>query len=150
LAVAAAVLASVSVYAARSSPRPLRPGAQAQWDSRALPHVTLLVGDLTGLQSDMTAGASTPTPAGALAADTARLGRDTAGARTLPEPPSGYIASQWSAALAQADAVVSASEHLQAVTGQAPPARQAALDVMEAAVRQAGQSLLRLAAALRD
>jgi len=118
------------------------------WSSRALPALTVLVGDLTTLRTDSAAGAEAPGAATALRVDTARLERDIAAARALPAPPSGGLRLEWSATLLRLDAVVSASGRLEALGEGSTAEHTGPAAEVEAAVGQAVQSLLRLAASI--
>lgn len=148
LAVAAVVIASVSSLAGGSSASPVPDGAEALWNARALPALALLVGDLTGLQADASAGGESAGSRSPLAQDTVRLEHDLQSAGALPPPPSRSLRQQWSAALLRLGAVVAQSQRLTSVDAT-PGGRQEAIAGLEAAVGQAGQSLLDLAASIR-
>ena len=120
---------------------------QLEWSSRALPELTVLVGDLTTLQSD--SGSVGPAAGAALTVDSARLQLDIAAARALPAPPFVGLRPEWSAALLRLDAVVSASGRLEALGTGSVAEREGAANELEGAVGQAVQSLLRLAASIR-
>lgn len=150
LAIAAAVIASVALLSGGSASQRHRVDASLQWNSRALPVLTALVGDLTALQSDSRGLGDTPQSDGsALPVDASRLQRDVAAARALPEPPSAGLTRPWSAALSQLDAVVSGAGQLEAVPGGDSADRQAVSAKFEVAVSRAAQSLLGLASAMR-
>ena len=111
--------------------------------------LTVLVGDLTTLQSDSAAGAGAPAAGTALTVDTARLQRDVTAARALPPPPTPGLRPEWSAALLRLDAVVSASGRLQGLMEGPVAGREGVEKDVAVAVDQAVQSLLRLAASIR-
>ena len=149
LAVAAAVIGSVAFLGEGPPSRQAHGGPQPGWSSRALPALTVLVGDLTTLQSDSAASAGGPAAGTALTVDNARLQRDIEAARALPAPPALALRPEWSAALLRLDAVVSASGHLTGLMEGPVAGRERAANDVAAAVDQAVQSLLRLASSIR-
>ncbi|HET6914910.1 MAG TPA: hypothetical protein VFH56_02355 [Acidimicrobiales bacterium] len=149
LAVAAAVIGSVAFLGEGPPSHQGRSSPQLEWSSRALPEITVLVGDLTTLQSDSAAGAEGLAAGTALTVDSARLQHDIAAARALPAPPSEGLRPEWSSAILRLDSVVSASGRLEALQKESVADREWAANELEAAVGQAVQSLLRLAASTR-
>ena len=144
---AAAVIGSVALLGEGPPSHQGRSRPQLEWSSRALPELTVLVGDLTTLQSDP--GAEGPAGEAALTVDSARLQQDISAARAQPAPPSVGLRPEWSTALLRLDAVVSASGRLQALGEGSVADREGTAKELEAAVGQAVQSLLRLAASIR-
>lgn len=149
VAVAAVVIASVSLLGVGPRSGPGRGDAGVVWDSRATPVLTALVGDLTALQSDASPGGDTAAARSSLALDASRLRRDLSAARALPPPPSASLRSQWSSALERLASAAAESDHVIGLQGGTPAVAQQAYPGLGVAVAQAAESLLRLAGSLR-
>lgn len=149
LAIAAAVIGSVAL-ATGGSPSPHRANAQSRWNSKALPALTRLIGDLASVGSD----ASGPSPsASRIYEDAANLQADLSAARANGPPPVLSARRSWESALGELGSVVAGADAAAAV-GAAGAAGAGAryesqLSSLRSEVAAAGDALLHLAADLR-
>lgn len=113
--------------------------------------MTGLIGDITALQRDAAAARAGPPAsswAPAMVSDRSHLEQDVASARTLAAPPSVSLDREWSAALTQADSVLQASDAVLNLGARGTSLVQPAVESLDVALVEAGDSLLRLAGRL--
>lgn len=146
--VAAAVVIGFFCVFAGGSPATHHEDAQLRWNSRALPALTQLVGDLGALAGDAGSGTAQASSPGLISRDATTLRADLASARSLGPPPGPELRAGWAAALARVGSAVAAGEATVAAAGGAHYTAQ--VTTLRSAVADAGDTLLRLASGLRS